>query len=129
MIWYSYDPGTKSLVLSAHGKLSEQRLFFKMTSGSRSNASTYCFVVCSPFSGPRLSARRPRPPVVRSYGLSDPAEDDDRTRSPSPNDLVFSPLEGLGENWSEASSPVGGMARAIAKTMAIPRRLPLGCQR
>src|SRR5258708_4939673 len=98
MIWYSHDPGTKSLVLSAHGKLSEQRLFFKMTSGPRSNASTYCFVVCPPYSGPRLPARRPGPPMVRPYGLPDSAQADHRARPCSTNDLVFSPLEGLGEN-------------------------------
>jgi len=79
----------------------------QMTSGPDSNGFTHCFVVCSPRGGPRLPARRLRPPIAWSYGLSDPAEDDHRTRSSSPNDLVFSHLEVLAENRSEASSPVG----------------------
>jgi len=129
MIWYSYDPGTKSLVLSAHGKLLGQPSTLQMISGSAPNGFAYCFAVCSPGSGPRLPARRPRPPMVRSHGLPDSAEDDHRTRSTSTDNLVLPPLEGLRENRSPASSSVGRMARAIAKAMALPRRLPLGCQR
>src|SRR6266849_9347271 len=98
MIWYSYDPGTKFLVLSAHWKDIGAPPILQMTSGPDSNGFTHCFVVCSPCGGPRLPARRLRPPIVWSYGLSDPAEDDHRTRSSSPNDLVFSHLEVLGGN-------------------------------
>jgi hypothetical protein len=67
--------------------------------------------------------------MVRSYGLSDPKENDHRTRSPSPDDLVIPCLEGLGQNRSQASSSASGVASEIAKIMAVPSRLSLGCQR
>jgi hypothetical protein len=67
--------------------------------------------------------------MVRSYGLSNPAHADHRTCSSSANDLVLSPLQCLGKNRPPPSSRAAGMARASSKTMALPRRLPLGRQR
>src|SRR5258708_3570119 len=48
--------------------------------------------------GPRLPARRLRPPTAWSRRLPDPAEVDHRGRSPSPDDLVFSSPEDFGES-------------------------------
>ena len=76
-----------------------------------------------------MSARRCRSSPARPHRLPSPAQTNHRARSPSADHLVFPRTQAFGKDRPEASASLDGMAGTFAEIVALPRGVPLGCQR
>jgi len=101
--------------------------------GQECHGSTPRCVVWPTSDGASLPARRLRPPTAWWHRMPDPEEVNHWGCLPSPNDLVFPSFQGVGEDWSQASSPVDRVAHPISRdfggsgwvTVGMPTRKPV----
>jgi hypothetical protein len=78
---------------------------------------------------PGLSARRSRPPTSRPARVLGSAQVDDRERPATEKDLVSRSGQALHEDRSETPPLACRMAHSFRQVLAVPGRLPLGCER